>query len=255
MGKKEVLLLWTGGWDSTFRLLQLAEMEIVVKPIYIIDPLRSSREFEINAMRKILDAIKSDKRFRADLNDIKFYEADWILQNCKDEQISRDYLYMHKKYKLGTQYEWIALLCKYESLRMESAILCHSHSKVGDAIKAEGAIVPLEDDFIGGRMKVVPRDGNKVAYNVLGNLILPLVDITKQDEERMAREKGWINIMKLTWFCHSPINGKPCGLCNPCDDAISLGMKWRMPNEALKRHKYRKLNAFVCKCSGILKRH
>lgn len=104
-------------------------------------------------------------------------------------------------------------------------------------------------------MKVVPRDGNKVAYNVLGNLILPLVDITKQDEERMAREKGWIDIMKLTWFCHSPINGKPCGLCNPCDDAISLGMKWRMPNEALKRHKYRKLNAFVCKCSGILKRH
>lgn len=254
MSKKEVTLLWTGGWDSTFRLLQLAEMDILVKPVYIIDEQRRGGKYEVAAMNKILDMIKADKRFHAEIKDIKFYKVSWIMKNCKDEQISSDYLYMHKKYRLGSQYEWIALLCKYENLKMESGILCHSHSKVGDTIKAEGKLVPVENDFMSGRMRVIPKNGSSMAYNVLGNLILPLVDITKQDEERIAREKGWIDIMRQTWFCHSPINGKPCGLCNPCVDAINMGMEWRMPEEALRRHKYRKLNLFVQKCSALIRK-
>ncbi len=256
MDKKEVIILWTGGWDSTFRLLQLAEMDIQIKPVYIIDKARNGREYEIDAMNKILDMIRNDNRFDAKIEDIKFYEADWIMKHCGDDGISRDYEYMHKKYRLGTQYEWIALLCKYEGMQAECGVvstLCAIHGRVSDAILEEGKLEPVRNDFLKGRMQVVSKDNLTAVSNVLGNLIFTLVDITKQDEERIAREKGWIDIMKQTWFCHSPINGKPCGLCNPCDDAINMGMKWRMPDEALKRHKYRKLNAFVCKCSALIK--
>ena len=36
---RAVKLLWTGGWDSTFRLLQLLLLyEKKVQPYYIIDP-------------------------------------------------------------------------------------------------------------------------------------------------------------------------------------------------------------------------
>jgi hypothetical protein len=49
-----VNLLWTGGWDSTFRLLQLVLLyERKVQPYYIIDADRLSTLAEIRAMRGI----------------------------------------------------------------------------------------------------------------------------------------------------------------------------------------------------------
>lgn len=57
-------IFWTGGWDSTFRLLQLAERQINIKPIYIKDPARKSAEIEIARMTEILDHIKKRKASR-----------------------------------------------------------------------------------------------------------------------------------------------------------------------------------------------
>ena len=51
-------LFWTGGWDSTFRLLQLVvEQGRLVQPYYIIDPNRLSLRHEIKAMSDIEQAI------------------------------------------------------------------------------------------------------------------------------------------------------------------------------------------------------
>jgi hypothetical protein len=47
-------LLWTGGWDSSFRLLQLVLVERrPVRPIYVIDTGRPSTLFELRAMEAI----------------------------------------------------------------------------------------------------------------------------------------------------------------------------------------------------------
>ena len=44
-----VNLLWTGGWDSTFRLLQIIfEENRKVQPYYIVDLSRSSWKVEID---------------------------------------------------------------------------------------------------------------------------------------------------------------------------------------------------------------
>lgn len=55
MAKKEaVLLLWTGGWDSTFRLLQLLhDTDADVQPLYLVDEGRGSTPREIETMRTI----------------------------------------------------------------------------------------------------------------------------------------------------------------------------------------------------------
>jgi len=38
-----VNLLWTGGWDSTFRLLQLIlDTRATIQPVYVIDTARRS---------------------------------------------------------------------------------------------------------------------------------------------------------------------------------------------------------------------
>ena len=50
----KVTLLWSGGWDGTFRFLELMQHEdIEIQPIYVIDPGRESTPYEKKAMKKI----------------------------------------------------------------------------------------------------------------------------------------------------------------------------------------------------------
>jgi len=35
--------------------------------------------------------------------------------------------------------------------------------------------------------------------------------------------------MEMTWFCHRPVRGKPCGLCAPCVYTIEEGLARRVP--------------------------
>src|SRR4051794_16587124 len=53
-GSPCVDLLWTGGWDSTFRLLQLLLLHRVpVVPHYLEDPTRASTQIELRTMARI----------------------------------------------------------------------------------------------------------------------------------------------------------------------------------------------------------
>ena len=248
-----VTLLWSGGWDGTFRLLQLAENDIQIQPIYVIDAERRSNDNEIEAMHKILKRIKENKLFKAKILDIVYYKVEWILENCKDSEISENFRYLREKYKIGAQYEWFSLLCKKLNIKMESAVVHQYHGKVEDAIIEEGILAPIENDFLEGRFHVLPKDEIKTAYIVFENMILQVIKLSKEDEWHIAEEKGWMDIMELSWFCHSPINGKPCGLCGPCDDAMNTGMEWRMPKEAKKRYKHRKLYRYINSVKGIVK--
>lgn len=69
---KKVNLLWTGGWDSTFRLLQLIEENVQIQLFYFIDEKRKSTNIEIERMKKILKYIKGKKDFRAIVKDINY---------------------------------------------------------------------------------------------------------------------------------------------------------------------------------------
>ena len=106
--------------------------------------------------------------------------------------------------------------------------------------KAEGILEQVEDPLLGTTYRVLPKEDNRNAYNVFENLMLPVIKLTKKDEEDIARQEGFLDILDLSWFCHTPINGKPCGLCGPCDDAMNTGMEWRMPKEAIRRYKHKK---------------
>lgn len=251
---EKVITLWTGGWDSTFRLLQLAENDIQIQPVYLIHKDRAGTKYEKEAMQNILAKIKQDKSFKAEILETEFYDVEWVLENCKDDEISEAYRYLHRKYKVGKQYEWFALLCKKLNIKMESAPVHQYHGMVEYSIEQEGTLLPIENDFLEGRYHVLPGKSQK-AFLVYGNLILSVIKLTKQDEERIAREKGWMDIMELTWFCHSPVNGKPCGFCNPCDDAMHTGMEWRLPEEAKKRNKHRTIYRCINKIKKILKQN
>src|SRR5262245_1801507 len=55
-----IRLLWTGGWDSTFRLLELALVHSeAVEPYYLLDPGRKSAPQELAAMERIVALVKA----------------------------------------------------------------------------------------------------------------------------------------------------------------------------------------------------
>jgi hypothetical protein len=45
--------------------------------------------------------------------------------------------------------------------------------------------------------------------------------------------------MELTWFCHRPIRGEPCGVCNPCIYTIQEGLGVRVPASGRRRYRMR----------------
>lgn len=248
---EKVNLLFTSGWDSTFRFLQLCQYEIEIQPIYIIDRERRSNTIEQSQIAKIIKEAK--KRFKATINDVIFYEWNWILETCANESISNAFDILHSKYNIGTQYRIFALLTHYlGDEKYECAVVHQYHGKVEDAIVGEGKLGIIEAGIIPERYCVESVDGDDNVYKVFCNIIFPVIKLTKKDEEQIARENGWMDIMQLTWFCFAPIKGKPCGLCSPCDDAMNTGMEWRMP--AISRWRYHnKKILFACrKCKRIV---
>ena len=239
MTREKVYILWSGGWDGTFRLLQLCQFDIDIKPIYVIDENRKSTEIELEQIKKIMTIVR--ERFSANVLDIELYNKNWVLENCKNDKITNSFNYLRSKYNVGTQYEWFALLCDYLGVKMESAVVHQYHGKVEDAIEGEGELKLMENDFLSERYYAMSGKDTTCISDVFGKIIFPVIKLTKQDEERIARENGWMDIMELTWFCHTPINGEPCGLCGPCDDAMNTGMEWRMPKSSQRRYKYRKI--------------
>lgn len=239
--KKKVILLYSGGWDGTFRLLQLCQYDIDIQPVYIIDEGRQSNPIERERISQIIQ--KARARFPANILDIRFYERRWILENCADEAIEKAFEHLREHYAVGIQYLWFALLGKHLGHeKMESGVVHQYHGKVEEAIETEASFAELRDDVLPVRYCVRPKDGKEdPASIVFADLILPIIKLTKEDEERIARENGWMDIMELSWFCHKPIKGQPCGLCGPCDDAMNTGMQWRMPKAAQVRYRFRKI--------------
>jgi hypothetical protein len=44
-----------------------------------------------------------------------------------------------------------------------------------------------------------------------------------------AMRQNFADLMQLTWFCHRPRKGQPCGTCNPCIYTIEEGLGDRIP--------------------------
>ena len=114
---------------------------------------------------------------------------------------------------------------------MESAVVHQYHGKVEDAISADGRLALIKDDFLPERYVVAAKaDGAVVKADGAADDAVSL--------EEAGKGEGSAGIV----FCHSPINGEPCGLCGPCDDAMNTGMEWRMPPAAQKRYKRKGLH-------------
>jgi len=221
---KPVNLFWTGGWDSTFRLLQLVlEQGKVVQPYYLIDPKRQSVRLEIKAMRDVKRLISA--RYPEAKKLILPTTYIEISDIPPDEEINQAYRKFTIKDHLDAQYIWLATFCKQHGIH---------NMEVCTQIKIDPIAHPpryfLEKVGNGPeyRLKDELRDG--VEGVLFRNFRYPKYGITKLESKKLADAFGWTDIMSLTWFCHSPVRGRyPCGTCLPCSVVIKEGLGWRIP--------------------------
>src|ERR1700745_3309718 len=100
MENETVNLLWTGGWDSTFRLLDLLLVkQKKVQTFYIIDPDRRSAGIELRTMATIKQyLLEKHPQISRSLQPTRYKHLNDI---CKNKQITESYDRLRKRYLIG----------------------------------------------------------------------------------------------------------------------------------------------------------
>ena len=201
----KVDLFWTGGWDSSFRLIQLLlTTESQVQPHYIIRH-EDSTGTEITTMIKIRRAIVRDfPEVRSRFLQTVYTNEDLI---SRYDDIEEQVKELSTQVRVNDQYRIMSNYCRELSIdRIEVSL---------DKTPGETAQEWLEKHFKG-----IP------AFSCFS---YPIFDLTKADMLDIARTNGWEEILKMTSFCRRPPKIKPCGPCGPCTDAVISGMGFRLP--------------------------
>lgn len=230
-----VNLLWTGGWDSTFRLMQLLLLhKKIVQPYYLIDPDRSSTAVEIRTMRNIKKYLFSKYPKVTELLLPTIFKEISDIQPNKNLTDSFEKL-LKDKY-IGSQYEFIARFCDEIGINnMELSVEIGGNSE--KFLKPYLTQSETEKDIV----YVIDSKYAGFDIHVLFKYFkLPIFYLSKMDMENIAINENFVDILDLTWFCHNPTaNFKPCGVCTPCVDAMKRGMTRRMPISSQIRYYFR----------------
>lgn len=173
-------------------------------------------------MKRIRQSInETDDSSASLLRPTKYFS---VSQIPADPEITNAFNAVKNTQFIGSQYDWLARYCKY--LCINNLQLCiHEDDKAAVVVgpflskkNSDKEPAALEDQYLGTNEHLVFKWFE-----------FPILKLTKTDMAGIAEQHGWTEIMKKTWFCHSPVNEKPCGRCNPCKYTIEEGLAWRIP--------------------------
>lgn len=227
MNDKIIEILWTGGFDSTFRMCQLSKENVIIQPYYIIS-CRKSTDNEVKAIKTIFNKLINNDNTIAKILPVEYISINSITPY---ENIIKAYNYITKDNYLGSQYAWLS-----------SFAINHQ----GIELSIEKDTIPIKlIDKLGCLSKtnhlfdeVYVVDNNKSSNEIIdlfGSYTFPLANYSKLDMMSMYKEMGFSDIINDTWFCHNPINNEACGCCNPCIGTIKAGLDFRFSKEAIDR--------------------
>lgn len=229
--RTKVNILWTGGMDSTFRMLQLSMMETDIQPYYLVDK-RISEKHELKAISFILKEIEKHPLTKGNILPLKKFNVSGLEE---DKQVYEAYQRLYNKHSIGSQYEWLSRFSRIVpgiELGKEKSENC----KLTHCLQKEATLVKIEEGILS--YYIVDREkSNPDMVTVFGQFRFPdpLIETTKLQMVDLCKEWGYGKVMDATWFCHSPINNQPCGICNPCMGTMLEGLTFRFSAAAIKR--------------------
>jgi hypothetical protein len=223
---RPVNLLWTGGWDSSFRLLQLLlQHRREVVPHYLLDPTRASTRAELEAMEQIRGALfEKHPHTQALLRPLHKFD---IAMLAPDATITEAFRKIVGERFIGSQYDWLARFCKQLGIAELELAAGHRGGRIQGII---GSMVMKTTDNGDVSYRLDPAHSDTKEFAIFGGFSFPLFELNKQETGTIAAEQGWLEILRMSWFCHKPGKGnEPCGYCNPCLYAVDEGFGWRIP--------------------------
>lgn len=220
-----VKLLWTGGWDSTFRLLELAVLQgRTVQPYYVVSSTRKSVSIERETMDRIRVAIGD--RFGPEV-------AARILPTVEERradlpevpEVRAAFESLRNRVRIGEQHRWLATFAlKHQLMGLELSVHKFDHG-----INTLREVFYADLVSVDGR-RMLGEELSQPDLWILKFFEFPVIDLSKLDMRRIARRNGLIPIMKLTHFCFDPAaDGSACGKCQPCWVAMTQGFAFRLP--------------------------
>ncbi len=219
MGKSNIVkIFWTGGWDSTFRVLYLAIVEKrKIQPYYIQGLHTKSQE------NSAMDLIKKEmiEIFPETKGLIKptiFIAAEDI---AADEEIKQSFIKLEEEHGLTPQYYYMARFAKEE--RLDDIELCMEYSPYNSYS------CMLLDMIPDNSVRIDQKYSNTDIYQIYGYGSFPLLHMTKPDMGKIATKCKFIELLNRSWFCNFPINGQPCGICSSCMLIMTEKMYDRLP--------------------------
>ena len=217
---KIVHVFWTGGYDSTFRICQaLIDEGRTVQPIYISDIIdnlpqnrtrRMNKKFEYSAMNKIRETLNRiypfTKRTLLPLMDIKKVDI--------DDDIA------HHMRVLKSQGRVRRAVCQYGAMAQVTRNL---GKDIEICVENEPGSM-LNRTMSGkltrhGRTKKNLKRGDE-SIHIFDRFIFSTIKLSKHDMLKIAKKNGYDNILRITWSCWYPVNGKPCGRCIMCRERV-----------------------------------
>ena len=226
-----IKVLWTGGFDSTYRIIELSMRDVTIQPIYVKDQNRKSMKYELKAMDEILNLLLQKEETKAKILPIKQIELESIPKN---KEISKAYELFQKEADMGAQHEWLACLAtEYTGLEICIEKALGEHAPIRNSILKHGKLINTGDGYI-----VDKENSSKELNLILGNLKLPIFDKTNLEMMEDIKKWEYEDVISHIWFCHTPLRGgRPCGLCNPCNTKFDAQMYFLLPTNAIKRLK------------------
>jgi hypothetical protein len=239
-----VNLFWTGGWDSTFRLLQLILLEKrEVRPFYIIDHLRKSTGIEVYTMGLIRELIqKHFPQSEKYLHPTFYYSLEHIEPDLK---ITGAWDRLNTHFHVGTQYDWLQRFCKqFELDFIDVALFKDANISTSPPFRQWYNAFLTDDRFPESTHQKEIIADLSVLFERFN---FPLMSMIKTEMLEFAQQKKWMPVMKNTRFCHRPsVNIEPCGICIPCRQVVDDGMGWRISTSG-------KINRLIYKCKTTIK--
>lgn len=233
-----VEILWTGGYDSSFRIVQLSRLDIDIQPYYLSDN-RKSEQNELKAILDITDALQKHPQTKCIFRPLIIVS---MSQRIEDEKITQTYNRLLQTDFFGSQYDWLA---RFSKIHKGIELSIHQDDKAIILINKYGKLKRVFDSTLGEYYILDKENSSEDICTLFENYHFPLAHYTKLDMRKQYNAQNYTAIMKKTWFCFNPIDGKPCGTCNPCKYTIEEGMWRRFTPHALLRYTKRKIKDIV----------
>jgi hypothetical protein len=223
--ERSINLLWTGGWDSTFRLLQLLlKTDAEIRPIYLVDDKRPSSPREIEVMRRIRHTI--ERRIPGSADRIRPTRYGSFRATVVEAHHLAAWDELKKRGRVGSQYPVLASYAEQNGIKcLELGI---DRPQVLDA-SITPILMPLTESMDTPTGPVYRlRSDVSGPERMFERFHFPLLDWSKSEMKVEVEAWGMQDIMRLTWSCYRPTLGLPCGKCHPCRQARADGFGHRI---------------------------